>query len=74
MGGDSNTEVLKRLDTIISELSSGKKSNKSVQTPKSSPSPAPNTSAGYKSKNEIFPSDIMMVNMYALITQFSEGY
>lgn len=31
-------------------------------------------SAGYKPKSEVFPTDILMTNMYAMMTQFSGGY
>ena len=37
-------------------------------------SPAQGGSAGYKPKSEVFPTDILMTNMYAMMTQFSGGY
>lgn len=78
--GKDSKEIIKLLTSINSGLDKAKgtsgKSTEESRSPAPSPAAASSsgTSAGFKTRSEVFPSDTMMTNMYALMTQFSGGY
>ena len=82
VNGDKNSEmVVKLLTEIRSELQTGRKETKEKQNQKEEKSPksavTTDSKAGsgnFTQKETVFPSDTLMTNMYAMMTQFSGGY
>jgi hypothetical protein len=77
----NSEQMVKLLTEIKRELETGRKETKNQQKTeekgKIAPSPAKSLTPGsgnFTQKESVFPSDTLMTNMYALMTQFSGGY
>lgn len=80
MGNEKNSkEIIRLLLEINNGIRQPKKEEPKPTDTKSPPPSSPASSqeggsAGFKTKSEIFPSDVLTSNMYAIMTQFSGGY
>jgi hypothetical protein len=77
IGEGKDSKIVKLLSDIKTGIEKGAKPSEEKEASKSSPSVPPSTKGGeanYKSRSDVFPSDTMFTNMYALVSQFSGGY